>query len=101
MAHTERMARQPCHAERTAVLLCRKDLGLKERECYPKSYLGECDDAEYALKKCLAFAVCDVRDAAAVYDKTRPRAERIAANKSLVACLARSRAFAACSPAER
>ena len=38
-----------CPVERAAVIDCRAGLGLKERECYPFNYRGECDDLELRL----------------------------------------------------
>ena len=87
-----------CPSERAAVIDCRARLGLKERECYPFGYRGECDHLELRLKKCLAFALCGAKDAAAIYDASRPRAERLEANARVQACLARRRAIAPCVP---
>jgi len=84
--------------ERAAVIDCRAGLGLKERECYPFNYRGECDDLELRLKKCLAYALCGARDASAIYDASRPRAERLEANRRVQECLARRRALEPCIP---
>ena len=93
-----RTPQEACPAERAAVIDCRARLGLKERECYPRDYRGECDDLELRLKKCLAFALCGAKDASAIYDASRPRAERLEANRRVQECLARRRAIAPCVP---
>ena len=72
----------PCGTPRDALSACKRELGLHPRQCYPSSYKGQCDSAEFALKQCLAFAA-DPRDAKLLYDASRPREVRVAANARL------------------
>ena len=72
-----------CKAAVAALDECKLKLGLLPKQCYPMSgYSGECDKAEYELKRCLAFAANE-RDAAVLYDVQSPRAARVAANARL------------------
>ena len=72
----------PCGTPRDALSACKRELGLHPRQCYPSSYKGQCDSAEFELKQCLAFAA-DPRDAKLLYDASRPREVRVAANARL------------------
>jgi hypothetical protein len=72
----------PCSTPRDALSACKRELGLHPRQCYPSSYKGQCDSAEFELKQCLAFAA-DPRDAKLLYDASRPREVRVAANARL------------------
>ena len=76
------MPPSPCGEPREALNACKQELGLHPRQCYPSSYKGQCDAAEFELKKCLAFAA-DPRDARLLYDTSRPREARVAANARL------------------
>ena len=71
-----------CGTPRDALDACKRELGLHPRQCYPSSYQGQCDAAEFELKKCLAFAA-DPREATLLYDASRPREVRVAANARL------------------
>ena len=72
-----------CKAAVDALHECKQKLGLHPRQCYPSSgYGGECDKAEYELKRCLAFAANE-RDAAVLYNVQSPRPARVAANARL------------------
>jgi hypothetical protein len=71
-----------CGTARDALNACKRELGLHPRQCYPSSYKGQCDAAEFELKQCLAFAA-DPRDAKLLYDASRPREVRVAANARL------------------
>ena len=71
-----------CGTARDALDACKRELGLHPRQCYPSSYKGQCDAVEFELKKCLAFAA-DPRDATLLYDASRPREVRVAANARL------------------
>ena len=73
------MPPSPCGEPREALNACKQELGLHPRQCYPSSYKEQCDAAEFELKKCLAFAA-DPRDARLLYDTSRPREARVAAN---------------------
>ena len=72
----------PCSTPREALNACKRELGLLPRQCYPSSYKGQCDRTEFELKKCLAFAA-DPRDADTLYNASRPREARVAANTRL------------------
>ena len=71
-----------CSTPRKALYACKLDLGLHPRQCYPSSYKGQCDRTEFELKKCEAYAA-DPRDAKTLYDASRPREARVAANARL------------------
>ena len=87
----------PCAAERDELQFCRSSIGIADpRACYPIGYDGRCDALEQRLKKCLAFALCSRRDAQTFYDLSKPRAERVAANKNLQECLTRRKALLPC-----
>ena len=88
-----------CQGAREEVRVCKAEIGLGLNECYPRDYRGECDAVELKLKKCLAFKLCNGRgDAAAFYDMSRPRAERVAANKEMQVCLRKRKAMQECVP---
>tara|TARA_B110001452_G_scaffold81990_1_gene67051 strand:+ start:449 stop:721 length:273 start_codon:yes stop_codon:yes gene_type:complete len=77
------MASKACEAQIEALAACKKVLGLYPKQCYPaKGYKGECDRSEFDLKACHAHAV-DPQSAKVLYDTSRPRAERVAANQRL------------------
>ncbi|GMH70466.1 hypothetical protein TrLO_g13828 [Triparma laevis f. longispina] len=56
---------------------------LKLTDRYPINAKDVCEEAEYALKRCLAHAI-DPKAAATLYDKEANRADRVAANKKIV-----------------
>lgn len=78
------MAQKACEAQIEALAACKRSLGLHARQCYPANggYRGECDRNEFDLKACLAHAV-DPQSARVLYDTSKPRAERVAANMRL------------------
>ena len=62
---------------------CKHKIGLLPKQCYPRTgYRGECDQAEFEFKRCLAFAA-NARDAKVLYDPKSPREDRVAANARL------------------
>ena len=65
-----------------ALAECKRNLGLQPRQCYAPEHRGQCDAAEFGLKKCLAYAA-NARDAAVLYDTKAPRQARVDANKRL------------------
>jgi len=67
---------------------CKRAMGLQPQQCYPRAtYHGECDAAEFAFKKCLAYSA-NSRDAKLLYESTSaPRSDRVAANQRLQAKL--------------
>ena len=75
-----------CAAAQQALATCKRELGLHPKQCYPPDYRGQCDQLEYNLKRCLAHDA-DPRSAAVLYDPSRSRAERVAANQRLQAKL--------------
>ena len=71
----------------TALRVCKQSLGLEPRQRYPPLYQGECDEAEEALRRCVAYAACG-RHAKAVYEPTdAERKHRDAAERALARCL--------------
>lgn len=78
-----------CEGSIKALLACKADLGLGLREPYKSgSYLGECDEAEFSLKRCMAFAV-DPLNARILYDPNQQRSRRVQANSELQKKLAK------------
>jgi hypothetical protein len=72
-----------CKTQMAALHECKLSLGLLPNQCYPSTgYKGQCDAAEFAFKRCLAFAA-NRRDAKVLYDTQSPRQERVAANARL------------------
>jgi hypothetical protein len=72
-----------CEEQEKALAACKRELGLHPRQCYPAhGYRGQCDRAEFELKKCKAFAA-DARDARTLYNHSAPRDARVAANARL------------------
>lgn len=83
------MAATSCAPSLAALHECKNRIGLLPQQCYPPSgYKGECDDMEYALKKCRAFSA-NARDAAVLYNAQAPRDARVAANARLQKALKR------------
>eukprot|EP00966_Prymnesium_polylepis_P249462 5767589-Prymnesium_polylepis.1 len=74
---------QACAQTQHALFECKKLLGLLPQQCYPaKGYRGECDSAEFELKKCISFQL-DPRSAAILYKADARREDRINANARL------------------
>ena len=72
-----------CKDSLRALDACKQQLGLLPKQCYPSAgYRGECDKAEFALKRCHAFAA-NARDAAVLYNTESPRQARVEANARL------------------
>ena len=72
-----------CAPAQQALFKCKAGLGLLPRQCYPTSgYDGECDGAEFELKKCLAYVV-DGSSAAVLYGASNDFKAKAQANKRL------------------
>lgn len=78
-----------CSVELATRDRCKEAHGLSARDCYPvdrSKYAGQCDEAEYALRKCLALHSC-TSAARILYDTSAPRPRRVEANRALQSCL--------------
>lgn len=72
-----------CAAAQHALFECKKRVGLLPQQCYPaKGYKGDCDEFEFAYKRCLT-TVADPIDARVLYDPKSPRQDRVQANLRL------------------
>ena len=78
--------RAVCASIITELSACKASVGLSPNECYDPEYKGDCDALELAQRRCVARAACP-RAARRFYDESRPREERVVANKELQACL--------------
>ena len=77
------MVFQQCGAVQAAWFECKRGLGLLPQQCYPaKGYGGDCGGAEFAYKRCLAFAA-DGQAAHVLYDKGATRQAKLDANARL------------------
>ncbi|KAL1500659.1 hypothetical protein AB1Y20_013307 [Prymnesium parvum] len=72
-----------CAPAQQQLFECKRKLGLLPNQCYPsKGYQGQCDEAEFELKKCIAFDL-DAKSAAVLYNPKARREDRVNANARL------------------
>ena len=72
-----------CSTALAALEACKRELGLLPKQCYPRSgYNGQCDKAEFELKRCRAYDA-NPRDAAVLYNTKADRKARVEANARL------------------
>ena len=85
-----------CSTALAALEACKRELGLLPKQCYPRSgYNGQCDKAEFELKRCRAYDA-NPRDAAVLYNTKADRKARVEANARLQKKLQRIDLAASC-----